>query len=114
MSVRHTGGNALHGMEMEYHYHPFGEDHLAAQRVVNPLPEAFDTEKRLDYDTRDDENPVYIAFAEYLFISDTEAITPATDTDMWIIQKLTYDSSARLTRIQVARGAWDDRSTLFS
>lgn len=113
MSVRHTGGNALHNMEMEYHYHPFGENHLAAQRTVSPLPAAFDSEKRLDYDTRTDDNPVYIGFAEYVFISATETITPTTNTDTWIVQKLTYDASDRVTRIQVARGAWDDRATLF-
>lgn len=113
MPTRHTGPHALNGMMMEYHYHPFGDNHLAAQRVVSPLPEAFDTEKRLDYDTREDENPVYIAFAEYVFTSETAAITPA-ESDTWIIQKLTYDSDSRLTRIQVARGSWTDRASLFS
>jgi hypothetical protein len=101
-------------MMMEYHYHPFGDNHLGAQRVVSPLPEAFDSEKRLDYDTREDENPVYIAFAEYLFTSETASITPSTSADTWIIQKLTYDNDSRLTRIQVARGTWDDRASLFS
>lgn len=112
MTQRHEGPHALHGMEMEYHYHPFGDKHLAALRMVQPLPAAFDSEKRLDYDTRTDDNPVYIGFAEYQFISATESITPST-TDIWIVQKLTYDSENRVTRIQVARGAWDDRVSLF-
>ncbi len=101
-------------MEMEYHYHPFGDQHLAAQRVVQPLPAAFDSEKRLDYDTRTDDNPVYIGFAEYIFTSETAAITPSTATETWLVQKLTYDSSNRVTRIQAARGAWDDRVSLFT
>lgn len=111
--MRHTGPHALHGMEMEYHYHPFGDNHLAAMRMVQPLPAAFDSEKRLDYVDRTDDNPVYIAFAEYQFTSATDAITPTTNTDIWIIQKFTYDGSNRVTRIQVARGAWDNRVSLF-
>lgn len=113
MSMRHMGAHVVNSMEMEYHYHPFGDNHLAAKRTVSPLPAAFDSEKRLDYDTRTDDNPVYIGFAEYLFTSATDTITPTVDTDTWIIQKLTYDSSDRVTRIQVARGTWNDRATLF-
>jgi len=112
MSQRHTGPHALHGMEMEYHYHPFGDNHLAAQRVVQPLPAAFDSEKRLDYAGRADDNPVYVAFGEYMFNSNG-AVAPAT-TDTWIIQKFTYDATDRITRIQVVRGAWDDRDSLFA
>jgi YD repeat-containing protein len=90
---------------MEYHRHIFGENKQAAMAVVQPLPAAFDSEKRLDYDVRTDDNPVYVAFAE----------TPFTaTTDTWIVQKFTYDASDRPTRIQVAKGAWDDRASLFS
>jgi hypothetical protein len=114
MGTRHTGAHVVNNMEMEYHYHPFGDNHLAAKRVVQPLPAAFDSEKRLDYDVRTDDSPVYIGFAEYLFTSATDSLTPSTSTDIWIIQKLTYDGSNRITRIQVARGAWDDRVSLFT
>ena len=103
--MRHQGPHALAMMEMEYHRHVFGDGRQAAKAVVQPLPAAFDSEKRLDYDARTDDNPVYIGFAE----------TPYTSTaDTWKIQKLTYDGSDRVIRIQVATGTWDDRASLFS
>jgi len=100
-------------MEMEYHYHPFGDGFLAAKRTVQPLPAAFDSEKRLDYDTRTDDQPVYVGFAEYQFASATDVVTPTTDTSVWVIQKFTYGASDRITRIEARRGAWDDRASLF-
>lgn len=112
MSTRHTGSNVVYSMQQEYHYHPFGDGYLAAQRVVQPLPEAFDSEKRLDYASRTDDNPVYIGFAEYQFNSEG-TVVPTTDVSTWIIQKLTYDASDRITRIEVRRGTWDARTTLF-
>lgn len=112
MSLRHTGPHALYTMEMEYHRHPFGDNRQAMKAVVQPLPAAFDSEKRLDYDTREDDQPVYVGFAETDYNDTDGTIAPLT-TDTWVIQKFTYDGSNRVTRIQVARGAWDDRATLF-
>lgn len=109
----HGGPHAGYAMELCVHRHPFGENHQGASAVVQPFPEAFDTEKRLDYDVRTDDNPVYIGFAEYLFTSDTATVTPSTSATVWVIQKLTYDASDRITRIQAARGFWDDRASLF-
>src|SRR4030042_3872409 len=100
-SLHHTGSGAFWTMLRECHRHIFGENHQAQLSVVQALPAAFDAEKRLDYDTRTDDNPVYIGFAEYLFTSATDTITPTVDSDIWIIQKLTYDGSDRETRIQV-------------
>lgn len=107
------GSHALNSMEMGYYREPFGDGGMSAKAVVQPIPSGFDSEKRLDYDVRTDDNPVYVAFAEYKFTDDTTTITPTTNTDTWIIQKFTYDGSDRVTRIQVTRGAWDDRASLF-
>jgi YD repeat-containing protein len=91
-------------MLRECHRHVFGEDSQATLAVSQPIPAAFDSEKRLDYDSRTDDNPVYIGFAE----------TPFTGEDnTWKIQKLTYDASDRITRIEVATGTWTNRATLF-
>lgn len=63
-----------------------------------------DQETRFDYGARTDSSPVYIGKAD-----DGTATTETT----WTIQKLTYDASDRVTRIEVGAGAWDDRSTMF-
>lgn len=61
-------------------------------------------ESRLDYDTRTDGNPVYVGSATN---------GTATSAAAWSILKLTYDSSARLTRKQVlANQVWDNRASL--
>jgi hypothetical protein len=106
MSMRHAGSGVMNSMFQEYHRHPFGDNKEAMMAVVQTLPAAFNAEKRLDYGERTDDNPVYVAFAEIPFTDMTN--------DTWIIQKFTYDETDRVTRIQVARGTWDDRSTLFS
>lgn len=62
-----------------------------------------DFETRLDYDVRTDGNPVYVG---------KQAQGTATSASTWIIQKLTYDASARLTRTQVLTGSWDNRASL--
>lgn len=62
-----------------------------------------DFESRLDYDGRTDGNAVYVG-------KNTNG--RATSASDWSIQKLTYDSSNRLTRAQVLTGAWDNRTTL--
>jgi hypothetical protein len=60
------------------------------------------SEARLDYDTREDEQPVYVGRA-------AQGSTTAQD---WTIEKVTYDEDDRPTRKQVLTGAWDDRATL--
>ena len=57
----------------------------------------------LDYQSRTDYQPVYLATAP-----------PGTDetTGIWAIRQLTYDGSARLTSILNASGQWPSRTTL--
>jgi hypothetical protein len=63
-----------------------------------------DYETRLDYDTRIDSNPVYIGKA---------AQETTTSANSWTIQKLLYDVSSRVTRVEVLNGvAWDNRDSL--
>lgn len=62
-----------------------------------------DFENRIDYADRTDSNPVYVGKA-------TQG--SALDATTWVIQKLTYDGSDRVTRAQVLTGAWADRTTL--
>jgi len=111
MPTQHRGPHALHGMEMEYHYHPFGDEKFAAQRVVQPFPTAFDVEKRLDWDANG--NVEYLGFAEIDYTSLNDTIDPDAGTDTWMISKFTYDANANVIRIQQAKGAWDDRTTIF-
>lgn len=70
------------------------------QRVITYPPEE---DTRLDYDTRTDGNPVYVG---------TAPIATATSSSLWRVLKLTYDSSSRLTRKQIAYGSWDNRTGL--
>ena len=70
--------------------------------TVEPMPPASFTQKRLDYDVRTDSNPVYVGF------NFRGAATSATN---WVLQKLTYDGSARVTLVQIAIDAWDNRTT---
>jgi YD repeat-containing protein len=111
--MRHTGSNVVNSMFMEYHRHPFGDNHQAVFATVQPLPAGFNSEKRLDYDTRDDDSPVYIGFCETMIGANNLLLTPTT-TDTWVIQKFTYDASNRVIRIEVKMGAWDDRASLFT
>ncbi len=62
-----------------------------------------DAESRLDYAARSDSNPVYVGKAENG--------TPTT-TQTWVIQRLTYDGTDRLIRVEVLTGAWDSRASL--
>lgn len=61
-------------------------------------------EKRFDYDSRSDGQPVYIGYAN-----------PGTATTAitWLIHKVTYDGNDYPTRIQVATAAWDSRTGAF-
>lgn len=60
-------------------------------------------QKRLDYDVRTDDNPVYVGYG---------ASGLATTDDGWLINQLTYDGSDRVTLVQSAIGTWDDRASL--
>lgn len=63
-----------------------------------------DMEQRLDYGSRTDGQPVYVGKA----VSAT-----ATSVAQWQVQRLTYNGSDLLTRVQVIHNAvWDDRSML--
>lgn len=107
------GPNAHIEMDRGYYREPFNNGLYSAKAVVQEIPSGFQSEKRLDYDVRTDDNPVYVAFGLYQK-SATGDITPGTaDDQVWIVQKFTYDASNRVTRIQVARGAWDNRASLF-
>lgn len=80
------------------------EDFPLPQAQLDALATTTDFEQRLDYVARTDGNPVYVGKADP---------GSATTLPLWDIQKLTYDSSARLTRVQfLAARIWDDRSTL--
>lgn len=69
--------------------------------VVETEPDVTDT--RIDYQARTDGNPEYVGKA-------TQGTLPSETG--WIIQKLIYDASARLTRVQTIIGIWDNRITL--
>jgi hypothetical protein len=64
-----------------------------------------DFETQLDYDVRNDGNPVYVGKASQ------GALTASA---VWVIQKLEYDVINRLIRVQVKDSiAWDDRAVSF-
>ena len=88
--------------DLEEHTHPFGAGTFAAKNVVEPIPAAFLSQKRLDYDVRTDDNPVYVGF---------NMRGTATSASTWILQKLTYDGSDRVTLVQIAIDSWDNRTT---
>ena len=55
----------------------------------------------LDYDTREDGQPVYIGFADKgLSIS----------ASGWLLQNFTYNASGMMTKRLIAYDAWDDRT----
>jgi hypothetical protein len=60
---------------------------------------------RLDYDVRTDDNPVYVGIGY--------AGQSITSTG-WLIYKLTWDGSSRLTLKQSTTGIWNNRTSLFS
>lgn len=63
-----------------------------------------DQETRMDYDVRTDGNPVYVGVA-------TQGT--ATLSASWVVLKLTYDGSNRLTRKErISDAIWDNRATL--
>jgi hypothetical protein len=101
MSMNHTG-NTVPSITQEEHTHPFGEGAFGAKMVMEPMPPASYTQKFLDYDVRTDSNPVYVGF------NFRGAATSATN---WVLQKLTYDASSRVTMVQVAIDSWDNHAT---
>jgi len=59
-------------------------------------------QKRLDYDTRTDSNPVYVGFAPKGL---------AEGADGWLLYYLEYDTSNRLIKLTVAYGNWTARTS---
>lgn len=62
-----------------------------------------DVETRLDYDTRLDDQPVYIGRAP---------TGTATSSAVWTIEIVAYDANSRPSRKRAVVGAWDSRTTL--
>jgi hypothetical protein len=61
------------------------------------------SDTRLDYEAREDSQPVYIGRA------DGGTLTSA---GTWVIERLTYDETDRPILKQTRTGAWDNRATL--
>lgn len=87
--------------EWEEHIHPFGDSKFAGKNVLQYLPAAFLSQKRIDYAGRTDENPVYVGY---------NTRGAATSSNDWILQKITYDASNRVTLVQIAQDSWDNRA----
>ncbi len=62
-----------------------------------------DLQRRLDYDVRTDDQPVYVGYG-------APGLSAASTG--WLISKITYDVSDRITLIQSATGIWNDRAGL--
>ncbi len=75
------------------------EDLLKAKRMVEVPSNLL---MKVDYDTRTDANPVYVGYAPR---------GSADEDDGWLLQKLTYDTTDRVTIRQVAYGNWTDRTS---
>ena len=60
-------------------------------------------QKIIDYDVRVDDNPVYVGYGDRGI---------ATSSALWLINKITYDGSARVTLVQSAVGVWTNRASL--
>lgn len=75
---------------------------LKSERVYDS---GSDQDINLDYDMRTDDNPVYVGFG---------AKGLADGADGWLIFKLTYDASDRVTAKKSAYGVWNDRASLFT
>jgi hypothetical protein len=89
--------------DLEEHTHPFGSGTFGAKYVVQPIPAAYASQKRIDYDVRTDENPVYVGY---------NIRGAATSDSTWVLQKISYDGSNRVTLVQIATGSWDDRASV--
>ena len=73
------------------------EADLSASRTTD-IPN--NMHKMLDYADRTDSNPVYIGFAPR---------TLAEDAEGWLLYKLTYDASDRVTEVKIAYDTWSNR-----
>lgn len=88
--------------DLEEHTHPFGNGTFGAKYVVEPIPSAYASQKRIDYVARTDDNPTYVGF---------NVRGAATSDATWVLQKITYDSSGRATLVQIATDSWDNRAS---
>lgn len=75
------------------------EADLYAKRITE-IPS--NMQKRLNYGSRTDSNPVYVGFAPRGL---------AEGDDGWLLYYLQYDTSNRLTSLTVAYGDWTNRAT---
>ena len=75
------------------------EGDLFAKRITE-IPS--NMHKKLDYDGRTDEQPVYVGFA---------ARNHATSSSGWLLYKITYDESDRVIDVISSYDSWDNRKT---
>ncbi|HEX9504145.1 MAG TPA: hypothetical protein VF974_07590 [Patescibacteria group bacterium] len=101
MSSKHSG-NIQPSIDYEEHKMPFGENSIAAKSVVQYVPSGTLSQKRLDYGSRTDANPIYVGY---------NIMGATTSNTNWLLQALTYDSSNRVILVQIATDAWDNRTT---
>ena len=59
--------------------------------------------KRLDYDVRTDDNPVYVGFAPWGM--------DEGNVEGWLLYKMTYDGSDRITEVDIAYDSWTNHAT---
>jgi len=79
-------------------------NYLASEATLKDVKRGItDYEIRLDYDVRTDSNPVYVG-------RNQQGVPTADAT--WIVQKMSYDGSDRMTRVEVLGGSWDGRAAL--
>lgn len=77
---------------------------LGQVTVLNPGGPAPAQTRLIDYDVRSDANPVYIGVA---------AQGSLTSLPVWLIQKLSYDTSNRITQQEsLVNVVWDNRASL--
>jgi hypothetical protein len=87
--------------DLEEHVHPFGAGTFAAKTVVEPIPAAFLSRKKMDYSVRTDGQPVYVGF------NNRGSLTSDSN---WVIQKLTYNTNGFVTDVDIAIDSWDNRT----
>ena len=71
---------------------------LYANRIMDV---GSDQQKQIDYTIRPDGQPVYVGYAPR---------GHATSATGWLLQKMTYDVSDRVTSITIAWNSWDNRA----
>jgi len=80
----------------EYREHDFD---LYAKRIVDV---GSNLTMRIDYDTRTDDNPVYVGLA---------AKGLSESATGWLLYKFEYDANNRIVSKKVAYGSWDNRAS---